>query len=80
MKPDPTTSRYLRLKQIIGDQKASPRLEPLLPISASSWWAGVAEGRFPKPVKLGPNTTAWRWEDIQSLIDNLAESQIDARR
>ncbi len=74
MKPDATTSRYLRLKQIIGDQKSSPELEPLLPISASSWWAGVAEGRFPKPVKLGPNTTAWRWEDIQSLLAHLAET------
>ena len=51
MKPDATTSRYLRLKQIIGDQKSSPELEPLLPISASSWWAGVAEGRFPKPAR-----------------------------
>ena len=80
MKPDATTSRYLRLKQIIGDQKSSPELEPLLPISASSWWAGVAEGRFPKPVKLGPNTTAWRWEDIQSLLDLLAESHFVARR
>ncbi|MBT05977.1 MAG: transcriptional regulator [Rhodospirillaceae bacterium] len=80
MRPDPTTSRYLRLKQIIGDQKALPRLEPLLPISASSWWAGVAEGRFPKPVKLGPNTTAWRWEDIQILLDNFAEGQSNERR
>jgi predicted DNA-binding transcriptional regulator AlpA len=47
-------------------------MEPILPISASSWWAGVAEGRFPKPVKLGPNITAWRWEDIQGLLDHLA--------
>src|SRR5258706_14615524 len=31
-----------------------------LPISRSSWWAGVASGRYPKPVKLGPRITAWR--------------------
>jgi len=67
-----TTSRYLRLKQIIGDRSLPHPIEPLLPISASSWWAGVAEGRFPKPVKLGPNTTAWRWEVIQDLLDHLA--------
>ncbi len=72
MSPTQTTSRFLRLKQIIGDKNSSPPLEPVLPISASSWWAGVAEGRYPKPVKLGPNTTAWRWEDIQSLLDHLA--------
>ena len=71
MSPTQNTTRYLRLKQIIGNRNSSPPLEPILPISASSWWAGVAEGRFPKPVKLGPNITAWRWEDIQGLLDNL---------
>lgn len=72
MSPTQNTSRYLRLKQIIGNRNSSPPMEPILPISASSWWAGVAEGRFPKPVKLGPNITAWRWEDIQGLLDHLA--------
>ena len=72
MSPTQNTTRYLRLKQIIGNSNVSPPLEPIIPISASSWWAGVAEGRFPKPVKLGPNTTAWRWEDIQGLLDHLA--------
>ena len=72
MSPTQNTTRYLRLQQIIGNSNSSPPLEPIIPISASSWWAGVAEGRFPKPVKLGPNTTAWRWEDIQRLLDHLA--------
>ena len=72
MSPTQITSRYLRLKQIIVNRSGAPPLEPIIPISASSWWAGVAEGRFPKPVKLGPNTTAWRWEDIQGLLDHLA--------
>jgi prophage regulatory protein len=40
-----------------------------LPISRSSWWAGVASGRYPKPVKLGPRITAWRTEDIRKLIE-----------
>ena len=71
MSPTQNTSRYLRLQQIIGNRNSFPPLEPILPISASTWWAGVADGRFPKPVKLGPNTTAWRWEDIQGLLDNL---------
>jgi prophage regulatory protein len=39
-----------------------------LPISRSSWWAGVASGRYPKSVKLGPRITAWRVEDIRALI------------
>jgi prophage regulatory protein len=40
-----------------------------LPISRSSWWAGVASGRYPKPVKLSPRITAWRVSDLFKLID-----------
>lgn len=43
----------------------------LIPIGKSTWWAGVKSGRYPKPVKLGPRTTAWRVEDIHALIENL---------
>ena len=39
-----------------------------IPVSKSTWWAGIKDGRFPKPVKLGPRITAWRVEDIRSLI------------
>jgi len=41
-------------------------------MTSSSWWAGVASGKFPEPVKLGPATTAWRAEDIHALIRKLA--------
>jgi prophage regulatory protein len=41
-----------------------------LPISRSSWRAGVASGRYPKPVKLGPRTTAWRVSDLRALMDD----------
>ena len=62
--------RFLRLKQIIGNNASSPPVEPVIPVSASSWWSGVADGRFPKPIKIGPNTTVWRWEDIEALLDS----------
>lgn len=65
---------YLRLSQIIGDRKAEPPKPPIIPISKSTWWAGVKSGRFPAPVKLGPRTTAWRAEDIRALLDSLAGS------
>jgi predicted DNA-binding transcriptional regulator AlpA len=39
-----------------------------IPVSKSTWWAGVKSGRYPKPVKLGPRITAWRAEDIRALI------------
>ena len=42
-----------------------------IPVSKSTWWQGVKDGRFPKPVKLGVKTTAWRVEDIRDLIERL---------
>jgi prophage regulatory protein len=52
---------FVRLKSILAPQGP-------IPVGRSTWWAGVRTGRFPKPVKLGPRTTAWRVEDIRVLI------------
>ncbi|HET8553310.1 MAG TPA: AlpA family phage regulatory protein [Rhodanobacteraceae bacterium] len=60
---------FVRLSQIVGNPKAEPPIPPIYPVSASTWWAGVRAGRFPKPIKLGPRTTAWRVEDIRALIE-----------
>lgn len=57
----------LRLTHIIGDPKRG--IPAVIPVSKSTWWAGVASGRFPKPVKLGPRTTAWRASEIRALIE-----------
>jgi predicted DNA-binding transcriptional regulator AlpA len=61
-------SGFLRLSQIIGNPRADPPIPPIVPIGKSSWWLGVRSGKYPKPVKLGPRTTAWRVEDIRELI------------
>lgn len=45
-----------------------PAVLTVIPVSKSTWWAGVKSGRFPKPVKLGERITAWRAEDIRALI------------
>ena len=37
-----------------------------IPVSRSTWWAGVKAGRYPKPVKLGLRITARRVEDIRA--------------
>jgi len=63
-------SGFLRLHQIIGNPKADPPYPAIIPVSASSWWAGVKAGRYPKPIKLGPRTTAWKAEDIRALIES----------
>lgn len=53
-----------------------PQILNVIPVSRSSWWAGVKSGKYPKPVKLGENTTAWKAEDIHAIIAKLsAESE-----
>jgi hypothetical protein len=52
--------------------RARPPLPGVLPFSRSKWWAGVKKGIYPHPVKLGPNCTAWRVEDIRALINGIA--------
>ncbi len=54
---------YLRVSQIV-------RPNGLLPLSRSTWWAGVASGRYPKPVKLGPGITVWPARLILELAEN----------
>jgi prophage regulatory protein len=41
-----------------------------IPVSKSTWWAGIKDGRFPRPVKLGARITVWRVEDIRALIEH----------
>lgn len=47
-----------------------PSILKIYPIGKSTWWQGVKDGKFPKPIKLGKRTTAWRVEDIRALIEN----------
>lgn len=53
--------RLLRLPQVLE----------LIPVSKSTWWAGVKTGRFPKPLRLGERCTVWREKDIAALVDQL---------
>lgn len=66
------TTGFYRLWQIIGDRSVEPPVPAIIPVSKSSWWAGVKAGRYPKPVKIGPHTTAWRIEDIHALVARLS--------
>ena len=43
-----------------------------IPVSKSTWWAGVKSGRYPRPFKISQNATAWKVEDIRRLIKEVA--------
>ena len=65
---------FVRLFQIVGDPKSNPPIPVIIPVSKSTWWAGVAAGRYPQPIRtLGSRITAWRVEDIRTLIDSQGE-------
>src|SRR3546814_12378396 len=69
--PLPETG-YLRLHQIIGRPARNgwPAIPALIPVSRSTWWAGVTYGRYPQPVHtLGPNIPAWRDGDVRALTE-----------
>ncbi len=51
---------FVRLKQILAPYGP-------IPVSKSTWWAGIKDGRFPKPQKLGARVTVWKAEDIRAL-------------
>ncbi|QGY39038.1 AlpA family phage regulatory protein [Pseudodesulfovibrio cashew] len=42
-----------------------------IPVSKSTWWAGVKHGIYPAGLKLGARCTVWRESDIDDLIDGL---------
>jgi len=65
MSADTAKLYYVRIWQIIGDEKRG--IEPIIPISKSSWWAGVKNGKYPKPIKLSERTTVWLAEDVYNI-------------
>lgn len=58
--PNKTDERLLRLKHVLE----------IIPVSKSSWWAGVKEGKYPASVKCG-SSTFWRFSDISTLVKTL---------
>ena len=49
------------------------RPDGVLPISKSSFLKGVKDGLYPKPIKLGPRITCWKWSEINKLISHGVE-------
>jgi len=64
MRTDPTTptvpaTGFIRQRALIPH---------IVPVSASTWWRWIAQGKAPKPVKLSDRVTAWRAEDIRGFL------------
>lgn len=50
-----------------------PKTLEALGIPRSSFYAGIKKGLFPKPVKLGERTAAWRSDDLIKIINEGVE-------
>jgi prophage regulatory protein len=59
---------FLRLPQVLA----------IIPVSRSTWWAGVRRGIYPKPTRLSARTIAWRRTDINALCARLADLEGNA--
>ena len=53
--------RYLRQDQLIGPKG-------IFPISKSTLWAWVKQGKFPSPLKLGARITVWDSRHIEAWL------------
>jgi len=52
------------------------QLKARLNVSGSSIWAWTKAGRFPKPIKLSENCTAWNAADVERwAAERIAASQ-----
>ena len=60
---------FLRLPHIIGDPDATPPIPAIIPVCATTWWAGTKAGRYPKAIKLSPRVTVWRASEVYALIN-----------
>lgn len=69
----------MRIKTILGEPNATPPTTPLICVSKSTWWKGVADGRYPQPVKISARCTAWKAAEIFAYIENLGGTNEHAK-
>ena len=48
-----------------------PQVLDRIPVSRSSWFAGIQSGRYPKGYSLGMRTTVWRSDEIDQIVTSL---------
>ena len=46
-----------------------PEVLRIVPVSRAAWYANVKAGRYPKPVRLGARSVAWKASEIQALVE-----------
>lgn len=57
------TLKLLRAKQVAE----------ITGLSVSTFYAQIRKGTFPRPLKTGPNTVAWKYGDVIAWINSLEQ-------
>lgn len=52
-----------------------PEVLAIFPVGKSTWYAGIAQGKYPKSVMLSPRIVAWKIQDIMQLIEGVSNSR-----
>jgi predicted DNA-binding transcriptional regulator AlpA len=60
-----TQESFLRLPQVLA----------LIPVSRSTFLAGVRSGKYPKPARLSVRCVAWKRSDVDALIQQIVSQQ-----
>lgn len=60
---------YVRIAAIVGQKKHG--IPGVIPVSKSTLWEWVRQGKFPAPVKISSRITCWKIEDIRAFIEKL---------
>lgn len=47
-----------------------PTVTDLTGAAKSTIWLWVKEGKFPRPVKLGPRSVAWKSKDVREFLED----------
>ncbi|RYD78303.1 MAG: AlpA family phage regulatory protein [Verrucomicrobiaceae bacterium] len=61
---------YLRLSQVLK----------LIPVSRSTWYRGVKDGRYPRQVRISTRLSGWRISDVHRFLEAAAEVISDTTR
>ena len=54
-------TRLLRLRDVLA----------LLPIGRTTFYEGIRSGLYPKPIRLGKRTAAWREDELNEYISRM---------
>ena len=57
---------FIRLKVVLS----------VFPVSRSAWYAGVRDGIYPPPIRLGARTAAYSVASIRTLIESRSHVEV----